>query len=514
MGSEKVLSITEAGLLDINIWMKYYFGTELLEWGKILFHAAQPDITVIGGSGCGKTTQVALAAAAWCAYVPGFKFMNLAPTIWQSKLMYNTVLSMAAGKPFDGLIKATRTSWYPLIQLKNGSTMEFMSAQDELERIRGWEGDWMNGDEFGYVDTFARTLQIMRTRLRGVAPGGRNRLGRLSVVTTSPLVSSNSDVVEELWGRFDRAYKSGVEVVGGEKVDYGKSLTYKGDGIEVIYNNLYLSIKARTASNKFLDPRDVYLMRTAFGDDVEAAAIELDAEKPSINRYFPQKVIMRCVDGELLRGATLAMEKGVPGYQVVVAPKLGVVRYMVPPGEQNMYLLAGDPGQGTPPARNSPVVLVFKVSSNPSREPHELVYFHWFDGRGSYRPFLADYINAYRMYKPVIATLDTTGPQKGFNELVFENHNLVIVPGDMSGTRKEVMALSLKTMLENGFLRFPNITGLVKQLIRWKPADKHLQQDIVTALMLAAFQLRPFRYEEKKPQDIKHPNREQRSRNR
>jgi len=113
-----------------------------------------------------------------------------------------------------------------------------------------------------------------------------------------------------------------------------------------------------------------------------------------------------------------ARENSLRGYYVEEAQRAGTVLWVMPPNEFDRYVLIGDPGQNTPPDRNSGVVVVLKVTGFP-QVPAEVAAFHWVDGQGSYWPFINQMEEWYRAYRPIYTAFDASGTQKGFDELVF-----------------------------------------------------------------------------------------------
>ena len=64
----------------VNWFTSYYFGRELRQWQWAFHHALAKQISVVGGTGSGKTVGAGLSYATWAAMTPTFSFMNLAPT--------------------------------------------------------------------------------------------------------------------------------------------------------------------------------------------------------------------------------------------------------------------------------------------------------------------------------------------------------------------------------------------------------------------------------------------------
>jgi len=180
-----------------------------------------------------------------------------------------------------------------------------------------------------------------------------------------------------------------------------------------------------------------------------------------------------------------ARENNLRGYYVEEAQRAGTVLWVTPPNEFDRYVLIGDPGQNTPPDRNSGVVVVLKVTGFP-QVPAEVAAFHWVDGQGSYWPFINQMEEWYRAYRPIYTAFDASGTQKGFDELVFAQKGM-LVEGVQVNTNKMRMVVALKLILGKQKLLMPKeIQGIWMQLAGWRMPDTKLRQDIASCLFIAA----------------------------
>jgi len=67
--------------VGVNYFTSFYFGgREMRPWQWMFHHAAQSQLSVVGGVGSGKTIGAGLSYATWAATTPMYKFMSLAPT--------------------------------------------------------------------------------------------------------------------------------------------------------------------------------------------------------------------------------------------------------------------------------------------------------------------------------------------------------------------------------------------------------------------------------------------------
>lgn len=452
---------------DGSIFTKYYFaGFEFQQWQKYFHHAAQPNIVIIGGVGSGKTVGTGVSAATWAAMLEGFQFMDIAPTSWQASLMFDAILRFAeAGTYAEKFISKVSRKPYPLITLYNNSTLRFMTAQDDIARLRGWEGDWLHGDEFGFINTLQTTCAIMRTRLRGVTPRGRHRLGRLSLTTTA---TDNP----ELWERFDRHYTSPQN---------------------------YLSFTVRTDKNPHLTERDIELMMEDIPEEIRA--VEMDGNRPmGRGRFFPISVVQSCEDASINDIARAAVLAGTPGAVYEESPRLGVAKFSLPAIKGHDYLIVGDPGTGNPPKRNAGVIGVFDITGFPGEfeSKAKLVAFSWVTGNGRYDAFVEQYKGWWQYYHCQLSSaVESTGPQKSFAEYAFtlgmSGQQMMIEAMDLSGNKKNEALQALIQLFQRGLMEIPFIRGMRNQLVGYDLPDTKLAQDIVSMMMCAAQWLRTWR---------------------
>ena len=123
--------------VGVNYFTSYYFGgREMREWQWWFHHAAQRQITVVGGAGSGKTVGAGLSYATWAAMTPGFSYMNLAPTGWQSKLQYDAILREAMNRPFEQFISRYIERPYPMIVLSSDYIGESYPIIHERRQLR------------------------------------------------------------------------------------------------------------------------------------------------------------------------------------------------------------------------------------------------------------------------------------------------------------------------------------------------------------------------------------------
>jgi len=458
-----------------NWFLSYYFGgREFRPWQWAFHHAQQRQITVVGGTGSGKTVGVGLSIATWAATTPMFSVMNLAPTGWQSKLMYEAILREAFNKPFEKFIYKAIERPYPVIVLKNDyigeSQIHFMSAADSAERIQGWEGDWMSLDEGGVILDATWLMTMMVTRTRGNVPlpqgGFRERLRRMSVIT------ANYDFAPPwLWERMDR--------MTSDKKNF-------------------LSMQVKSSDN--LSDEDIENYKLIIPEDQWGQMLEGD--KPEgVGTHFSTDSVSACEDWEMNRWAQYhLLEKSVPtpGWVVEEISSSGCIHWERPPENGQHYLLVGDPGQGNPPHRNAGVVMVWDISDFP-KNPARLVFFKWVFGNGSYDPFKVAYKYAWDVFRPVEAVIDNTGTQKLWDEQILLDMGIWATGLDFSGQKKGMLVAAIQ-QVQRGLYRWPFIQGLRSQLVSYDialdTATGKLSQDIVSVILMTSWHLRGYLWED------------------
>ncbi len=455
--------------VGVNWFLSYYFGgREFRPWQWWLFHAQQSQHTVVGGTGSGKTVGAALAYATWAAMTPGFSFMNLAPTGWQSKLSYDAIIREASDRPFERFIYKAIERPYPMIVLKSDyigqSELHFMSAADSAERIQGWEGDAMNLDEAGVLLDGMWLMIMMITRLRGNVPTPqgifRNRLRRLSCIT------ANYEFAPAwLWERMDRG---------------------------LVEPDHFLSMQVKSSDN--LSDEDIELYKLIIPEDQHEQMLE--GKKPEgAGEHFTGDQVGACEDWDMNRHIQFhLLEKATPtpGWKYEENSSVGCVHFESPPEGRN-YLLVGDPGTGNPPHRNAPCIIVWDYTDFPDK-PCVLKFFKWVYGHGSYDPFKAAYLYTWEVYRPLEAIVDSTGTQKLWDEQILLNLGLWTTGMDFSG-QKAGMLIAGQQQVQRQLFKWPYIQGLRSQLVRYSlredtAGNNKLPQDITAVILMTAWHLR------------------------
>ena len=83
-------------------------------------------------------------------------------------------------------------------------------------------------------------------------------------------------------------------------------------------------------------------------------------------KEFKPELLEPCRSAEMDDVMSHALAIPLVGYVKEEMPRAGTVLWVTPPTEFDRYVLVGDPGQNTPPDRNSAVVAVIKVTGFPT----------------------------------------------------------------------------------------------------------------------------------------------------
>ena len=90
-----------------------------------------------------------MSAAVWSATTPFFRFKDAAPTARPSLEMYLYLAErLYEGVPYyDRFITKMVLKPWPRIELYNGASLEFMSADKNAQKIKTLEADWVCVDQ-------------------------------------------------------------------------------------------------------------------------------------------------------------------------------------------------------------------------------------------------------------------------------------------------------------------------------------------------------------------------------
>jgi hypothetical protein len=205
-------------------------------------------------------------------------------------------------------------------------------------------------------------------------------------------------------------------------------------------------------------------------------------------KEFTQELVAICQSDALDAIMSDAIAERMPGFIKEDAKNCGVYKWLVPPQNDRLYIMAGDPGQANPPYRNSAVAMVFDVTEFPNK-PATLAAFEWIYGYGSYWPFIRTMERLHYDYHPYYAAFDSTGTQKAFDDLALLSQDMAWVPLNNSGLKMH-MVLCLKVLMGRGFVQIPrSIYSIWNQLLMWHMPDKKLRQDIASCMFMVGYAL-------------------------
>lgn len=451
-------------------------------WQLAVHHASQTTLTIIGGMGSGKTGAVAVSSLIWAATLPNFKFLCVAPTAQQAQQMYSFLITTVQGTLFEERFMAREPTAgnqpriYIDYLLPNGrkvsSLMEFLSASDDAVRIKNYEGDMVVLDQAEMMENLNDTISKLGTRLRGKVKG-RYRLGRLVLI-------ANAEDNPELWYIFDLAEEIPTE---------------------------FLSVAASTYSNHNLTERQVRNFEQRLGNDAAAIEQHLIGNRPmGAGIEFSANLVKGMLDDTLDSVMTNAINLELPGYVMKrdEFKKADITEWSMPPEEDRVYYVIGDPGTGHPPGRNSPVIRVWDVTGYPDA-PAVLRAFWWGNGGGKYAPWLDQFKFYIEQYHALLGAYDATAGQKVISETSFLQLDNV-VPIDMGGIKKKSFITLLKLMMQSNRLKTPaHIKGQNYQYSKYRLPDEKLSQDIVACDLVFVGLLKSEGFDEMAVQKAKVP---------
>lgn len=432
-----------------------------LDWQFVLAHASQMDATIIGGMGSSKTVGAAACGLYWANMLPSFKFLGCGPTAYQAVQMHDAMKKELLDwnrqeevpRPIHKYVKKIVDRPWPRVEFINGSTMEFMSADKQGAKILTWSGDVVVVDQAESFPELETLMENLGTRTRGVVHD-RERLGKL-------ILLANAEYHPALWERFDMGLEEGVQ-------------------------EHYLSILLTTYDNPYLSKSQTDAFERRIVDPERRRQLLLSERPMPRGQEFTPALLEPAQDPSMDENMAHHLREETVGYKLLEMRRAGVVLWETPPGEFDEYIVVGDPGQNTPPFRNSPCIVVFKVTGFPG-VPAELAAFWWGDGKGSYWPFIYKFEEYVAIYKPRAKGFDATGAQKGMDELCFQQRGMIIEGLNMQKWKMQ-MVVTLKVLLGKQLIRMPKkIQGIWMQLAGWHMPDTKLRQDIASTLFMAAF---------------------------
>ena len=468
-------------------------GYILLPWALKEFRAPQTRHTVIGTPGTGKTLNRGLMGALFkCATIPYYRFLNVAPSVYQSNIMIRELRQRVIGTLFERKFLRPGTRGYKLkpyvtYLYQNESTAEMMNVAKNADNIQGWRGDEINFDEAGLANgsndiggvELADMIPGIVSRMTGVRPDGIPRSGMLNLIS----MAYDNDALWQLY-------------------DYGLLPETQSQ---------YFSMKITRDDNPYITPKQwADIVRDIELNNPPAIANAwLNGERPAKKG---SEFSAELIDSFLCE--TQMEEARADPETLFEEGRHGITTYREPYRKDHVYLIAGDPGLGEPPFRNAPVVEVFDVTNFP-KEKARLVGMWWGYANGSIEPFLntfAAWASFYRVPE-IFRGYDATGAQKHMSELAWQVGEDAVVPMGFEGSKKYEYLNALKILLSKFLIQAPKgINGLENQLRNYRLPDKKIAQDLVSTLCMACFLMFPL-YRDEYPEEMNEEQSEEMYRN-
>jgi len=444
-------------------------GYVCLPWQLDFYRHPEKSKVIIGLSGTGKTLGMGMLAMYMCATIPHFRFLNLAPNQYQSNLMEREIKQRIEESDFrQKFLKPGKAGirYRPYVEYRfnNGSVAEFMNVALNADNVQSWSGDYINLDEAGLLEkldgdgkTELENIMIgLASRLRGERPDGRPRMSVMSIIS---MAYPN----DTLWEYYER---------GQDPLLKGRSWSKK------IFHS----------DNPYLTPEYLQYLRDHTPPGLEGMWLRGEPP-PRTGREFSDQMMNNTFVDKGLE----VMKATIPDIQVEEA-ECGVVTFIKPREPGHLYVIAGDPGISDPPARNSPVIVVFDVTNFPKRKA-ELAAFWWGFPRGRYSVFIEMFgkLASDFAIPPEYRGYDSTGTQKLLAELSNISGDMQVIPMDFTGGRKFAYLSAMKLLMGKGLWSIPgDIWGIKTQIKNYQLPDTKMPQDIVSALAMVAFLMYPL----------------------
>jgi hypothetical protein len=461
------------------------------DWQKEWFLCQQPEVTVIGGFGSGKTAAIAAILCTLAMTTPGFRGFAVAPQMIQAMEVYKYIMNN-----FKQTLFFERFVWnypkkpYPQFIMQSDyigeSTIEILSIEHDPEKVRTLEGDIIFLDQAEKIMELDDLIRDLGSRLRGQV-NGRAKLGKLNLV-------ANAGDNPQLWMRYDM-HEWEPEV--------------------------YKSFNVASWNNAYLSKQDIDSMKRRVGGETSDIDQWMAGKRPmGKGEHFPPDMVRDCTDDsldhimdhankvvaeareeiELSHGKTNIHLEAMPEYYFVKksSQKIGVYQWEMPPDHKagRQYVTIADTGQANPPDRNSAVIMTWDITDFPGK-PAFMRGFNWVFGNGSYWPFLNEYERTVKLYKTQGRNaFDSTGMAKGFDELVFVMMNLHAEGLNMAGNGKFLALNAAKMFMGKRLMLYPYISHLSNQLTNYVLPDNKIRQDLVMTICMSALYMRRYYWEE------------------
>lgn len=442
------------------------------KWQEDFCMASQTLLCVIAGVGTGKSLCVIMSAAYHSVLTPDFRFLNIAKDSNQAKVTYDLLIEQMDGTLFEKLVTSMPQRPYPQITVEYKvktpegkkrhikSILSFFGLGDsgDATNVFSKRYDQVNVEEAGLIDNLSEVVTNLSTRLTGSTARGRVYMGRLSLI-------SNAWPNPELWQIFDMAATS-------------------PDG---------LAINVDTRSNKSVTEKQIKASLSLTPDEDYDRFMTGKKPENTGNMFSAESIAsgQNALLNEVLKKAYVEKD---PEWTVKYHQHFGVHYFTSPRKQGRLYYQFGDPGTGTAPFRNAPVLMVWDVTDAP--KVCSLVAFYWGNGGGEIMPFVTKMYEWIDKYQPLITGIDSTSTQKYMAEILNIQYDEKIMGLDFSGGKRDGYLNALRICLEaNMFQWQTSVIGIASQLGAYdrnldRTVASKLAQDIVAAMAMAAFVLR------------------------
>lgn len=452
-------------------WDEYYGGEPMfllphgfrtLPWIRQFI---SPQITrglAVTGTGTGKTAGVAIAALSYCAILPGFRFLNVAPTSEQANLVLGEVEKWCSNTRFSRFIQKTagvNPLWvarpYPVITIEvyddYPSTFTCQTVGRDATGIQGGERDWINADEAQLLGGLNDMKPILATRLRGTRNTGIPRWTKQTYITNPGRNPEMTAMMEDMEKEVEKGAKN---VLVLRNVDSSVNIYLTKRQLEEQRKSL---VSSRTI-DRWLGGQ----MSAAF-DDSEIS----------------EEIIDNCKSDDMTE---FVEEHG------VYSDAVGLVKYELPYNPDATYVVVGDVGKSglsNLSSMNVPCVMVWEIPQSFLEDPCVLTAFYWFDGGGSYKTFVAVMRRAMMKYGAQ-GYYDATNVQSAMEDFDSAFAKLPTTPIFFSGpAMQKRWALTVFIMMAgDGLFKWPYIRGLWHQARIFEMGNRKRADDIIATLLV------------------------------
>ncbi len=444
-------------------------GFRSLPWMKKFLNPEIPLGIAITGTGSGKTAGTAIFALMCCALFPGFKFLNVAPSETQARLMLGEVDKWCSETNFRKFIKEGRgvnPLWterpYPTIVVEvypgYQSTFVCQTVRRDATSVIGDERDFINCDEAQLLEGINEAVPMLATRLRGTRKTGELRWGMLRWIGNpgrNPELSS--------------------------LIDHYRSLHEVNSKQAIVMEDVDSSV------NVYQTKRQLENQALSLTSDREKARWHHGSmDAANTNNLIDEALLNKCKDEEL---DEIVREIGVHD------DVLGLLGYSLPAEMGREYIVVGDIGKSsltTLSSQNVPVIMVFDYTDFPEGKI-KMVAFYWMDGNGTYATFIDKFQRMMTKYR-CTGMYDAGNVQTALEDIGDETSfaNYPTVPILMSGSfePKSWSVTVLIQLLDDATISMPYIKGLWHQARMFDIKTKSKADDIIATLLVLILGMR------------------------